>query len=82
MSQSVQFWLVQTALAMFGLTAMTLAMGHSARGRKWAPLIGLAGQPFWIVFAIQVEAWGLIPLATAYSVVYARGAWVQWRPAP
>jgi hypothetical protein len=71
--------LIQSALALFGLTAMWLSMGHSARGRKWAPLIGLAGQPFWMVFAWQVEAWGLIPLATAYSVVYARGAWVQWR---
>jgi hypothetical protein len=58
---------------------MTLAMGRSARGRKWAPLIGLAGQPLWIIFAFQVQAWGLIPLATAYAAVYARGAWVQWR---
>lgn len=71
--------LVQFALALFGLTAMWLSMGRSERGRKWAPVIGLCGQPFWVLFAFQVEAWGLIPLATAYSLVYARGAWVQWR---
>jgi hypothetical protein len=78
-SASVQFAVIQFALALFGLTAMTMAMGRSARGRKWAPLIGLAGQPFWMVFAWQVDAWGLMALATAYSIVYARGAWLQWK---
>lgn len=71
--------LLQFALAGFGLTALWLAMGASARGRRWAPLIGLCGQPCWIVFAVQSKAWGLLVLALAYSAVYARGAWVQWR---
>lgn len=73
--------ITQFALAFFGLTAMWLAMGNSARGRRWAPLVGLAGQPFWLAFAIGTDAWGLLALSLAYSAVYARGAWVQWRPA-
>lgn len=71
--------MIQIALAFFGLTALWLAMGASARGRRWAPAVGLAGQPFWIAFAIQSNAWGLLALSLAYSAVYARGAWVQWR---
>ena len=73
--------MIQLALAVFGLTALWLAMGRSERGRRWAPVIGLAGQPFWIAFAWSVGAWGLLTLSLAYTAVYARGAWVQWRPA-
>lgn len=73
--------ITQLALAVFGLTALWLAMGSSPRGRRWAPVIGLAGQPAWITFAVQAQAWGLLALSLAYSAVYIRGAWVQWRPA-
>lgn len=50
-----------------------------ARAHRWAPLVGLCGQPFWITFALQSSAWGLLALSLAYSAVYVRGAWVQWR---
>lgn len=70
--------LTQLALAAFGLTAMWLAMGKSPAGRRWAPVVGLAGQPFWIAFAIASSAWGLLALSIAYSLVYVRGIWVQW----
>lgn len=68
--------MIQLALAFFGLSAMWMAMGKSARARKFAPLVGLCGQPFWIVFAVQASVWGLLALSLAYSVVYVRGAWV------
>ena len=71
--------MIQLALAFFGLTALYMATGHNARARRWAPLVGLCGQPFWITFALQSSAWGLLALSLAYSAVYARGAWVQWR---
>jgi hypothetical protein len=70
---------IQLALAFFGLSAMWMALGRSARARRWAPIVGLCGQPFWMVFAVQAEAWGLLVLSFAYSAVYVRGAWVQWR---
>lgn len=72
--------MIQLALAFFGLTAMWLAMGRNARGRRWAPLVGLCGQPFWMWFAHGAQAWGLLVLSLAYTAVYVRGAWVQWRP--
>lgn len=73
--------MTQLFIALFGLTSIWLAMGRSARGRKWAPLIGLVGQPFWFAFALDTQAWGLLALVGAYTVVYLRGALVQWRPA-
>jgi hypothetical protein len=69
----------QLALAFFGLTAMCLAMGKNPTARKWAPIVGLYGQPFWCYFAASTQAWGLLLLSIAYTAVYVRGALVQWR---
>lgn len=70
--------MLQLALAFFGLTALWLAMGQSERGRRWAPIIGLAGQPFWLYYAASAGAWGMLVLSLAYSGVYVRGIFVQW----
>lgn len=73
--------LTQLGLASFGLIALWLAMGESSRGKRWAPVIGLCAQPFWLIFAMEARAWGMLVLAAAYTLVYLRGAWRQWRPA-
>lgn len=70
--------MIQILIALFGLTSIWLAMGHNTTGRKWAPVIGLAGQPFWLVFAMDAAAWGLLALVAAYTAVYLRGVYVQW----
>lgn len=73
--------MTQLFIAAFGLSSIWLAMGHNATGRKWAPIVGLAGQPFWFAFALDTDAWGLLALVGAYTVVYLRGALLQWRGA-
>lgn len=70
--------MTQFLMAFFGLTALYCAMGNSARLRKWAPIIGIAGQPAWFWFAWQSQAWGLGLLVLAYTLVYANGIYVQW----
>lgn len=73
--------MIQLALAFFGLTALFMATGHNPRARRWAPIIGLCGQPFWVAFSISASAWGLLALSIAYSAIYVRGIWLQWRRA-
>ena len=70
--------MIQLALAFFGLTSLWMAMGRNSTAKRWAPLVGLAGQPFWFAFAFSVDGWGLVVLCTAYTAVYARGAWVSF----
>jgi len=70
--------MTQLFIALFGLTSVWCAMGHNVKARKWAPVIGLCGQPFWAWFAYQTNAWGLAALVAAYTVVYVRGILVQW----
>lgn len=69
--------MTQFCMAVFGLTAMFFAMGNDPLLRFWAPIVGLAGQPFWAFFAWRTKAWGLAVLVAAYSGVYAWGIWVQ-----
>lgn len=76
--------MTQIGLAFFGLLALWMAMSDAALPRRWAPLVGLAGQPFWLAFAIEarsagVNSDGLFLTVGCFTIVYLRGAWLQWR---
>lgn len=71
--------MTQLALAVFGLASAWMAMvSLSPRLQRWAPVVGLCGQPFWLAHAISAEAWGVLAVAVGFTVVYARGCWVRW----
>jgi hypothetical protein len=70
--------LVQTGIAVFGVIPVTMAMGHNARARKWAPVLGLLGQPIWAAFAWQTSAWGLGVACVAFTLAYINGVRLQW----
>lgn len=74
--------MIQFLIAAFGLTSIYFAMGHNPRLRRWAPIIGLMGQPFWAIFAWQSEGWGLAVLVAAYTLVYIEGIRMQWGRRP
>lgn len=74
--------MIQLAIGLCGLLALSFAMSADPRLRKWAPLVGLLGQPAWAFFAYQTGGWGLGVLALAYTAIYLRSAIVQWRPVP
>lgn len=71
--------IVQFALAFFSLLSLWLAMGTNTQHQRWAPIVGLIGQPAWVLFAFDAKAWGLLAISVAYTGVYLRGALVQWR---
>lgn len=68
----------QFLLAVFGLIALCFAMSDIPKLRKWAPVVGLAGQPFWFVATIPTQQWGMVALSVAYSLVYINGVRLQW----
>lgn len=70
--------MIQLFITIFGLTSIWLSMGNWEPGRRWAPIVGLAGQPFWFAHALQIGGWGIFALTCAYTIVFLRGAWVQW----
>ena len=48
--------------------------------RKWAPVFGLIGQPFWFYAAWTSQQWGIFALCFLYSLSWARGLRL-WRSA-
>lgn len=72
--------MIQLAIGLCGLLALSFAMCDNPTLRKWAPIIGLLGQPAWALFAYQTGGWGLGVLVAAYTLIYLRAAVLEWRP--
>lgn len=72
--------MTQLFIALFGLTSMWMALGNSAPLRKWAPVLGLLGQPFWFMATVPTQQYGMVALCVAYTLVYLNGIRVQWWP--
>ncbi|MEY5097760.1 MAG: hypothetical protein RJA36_479 [Pseudomonadota bacterium] len=65
--------LLQAYIAVTGLAAIVLLQWGGERSRRWAPFIGLAGQPAWLWFAAHSGAAGVGLVSLAYTLVWAAG---------
>lgn len=63
----------QVAIALSGVVALALATAKGEGARRWAPVVGLAGQPFWL-WATWGK-WGMFTVSVLYTVVWARALW-------
>jgi hypothetical protein len=53
-----------------GTSALMLwLMGNKS---KWGPRLGIANQVIWLIYAIMIKQWGLIPGVLIYAVVHIR----------
>lgn len=74
--------IVQFGLAFFGLLALYMTMGTTNKWANfWAPVVGLLGQPFWFIHAIDTGAYGIIVSATVFTLVYCKGLYIQLKKA-
>ena len=65
----------QYFIALFGLSAVYMSMvSESAFARTWAPVVGLAGQPFWLYATATTQQWGMFALCCAYTAIYIKGS--------
>ena len=72
----------QIGIALTGVTAIWLTQSRSDKARRWAPVFGMAGQPFWFWSAIEAQQWGVTFVCLLYTAAWARGLWTYWiRPA-
>ena len=72
--------MIQFLLALFGLTALGMALSHNPRARRWAPVVGLfLAEPLWLYYSISAKAYGIVALGVAYSAVYAVALYSHWR---
>lgn len=62
-------------LSLVTVTVMWLA-GNKDR-RAW--ILGIVAQGFWLVFIVNTQSWGLVPLTAAMVIVYSRNL-RAWKP--
>ena len=63
----------QLGIATFGVLAIFLANCIDIRWRRWAPVAGLIGQPFWVMAAVEAAQWGILALCVLYTLAWAKG---------
>ena len=72
--------ILQICIALFGLSALAGSMFGSPAVRRWAPIVGLMGQPFWLASTIHAEQWGMVALCSCYTLVYLWGTLRAFHP--
>ncbi len=68
---------VQAALVLFGVGAVYLSQSANPASRKWACIVGMAGQPFWFIAAYPQP--GMLIVVTLYTLVWGKGIWTHWK---
>src|SRR3546814_9387313 len=71
---------VQTCALPICVTAVFLSMDGRESRRRWAPVLGLLGQPGWFVAAVHAHQLGVLLVAVLYTLAWCRGLWTYWRP--
>uniref|UniRef100_A0A1A7GEJ3 Uncharacterized protein n=1 Tax=biofilter metagenome TaxID=1070537 RepID=A0A1A7GEJ3_9ZZZZ len=74
----------QIAIALLGALAAWLSQARTDSARRWAPVFGMLGQPFWFYASWQADQWGIFAVSVLYALAWMKGLWVYWispRPA-
>lgn len=70
--------MLQLLLFAFSAAAIWLVSCESQRAVRWGFLIGLAGQPFWLVETWQAGQGGIFALSLFYTLAWGRGVIKHW----
>lgn len=68
----------QLGIVLLGTTAVALSQSPSDALRRFAPVFGLLGQPFWFWSAFSAHQPGVLLVCTLYTGAWARGLWSHW----
>lgn len=68
----------QAIIAITGVVAIFLTQSQNRNWQRYACLIGLVGQPFWITATYQSEQWGMFILTLFYTLAWSKGIWTFW----
>lgn len=70
--------MIQLGIILFGCTAVFLSQDARHSVRRFAPIVGLCGQPFWAMSAIAAEQWGVLFITGIYTLSWCRGVYNFW----
>lgn len=70
--------IAQLIIAASGGLAIWLANDRQESRRKWAPIVGLIGQPFWLWETWHSGQLGMLALTVWYTLAWVRGFVQHW----
>lgn len=70
--------MIEQAIAVATSIGTLLMMWLAGRKKSLAWIVGLANQALWILFIVLFQAWGLLILTAALTVIYTRNL-MLWR---
>lgn len=68
----------QIGIVLFGCGAVFLSQDNRPQRRRFAPILGLCGQPFWFMAARQAYRFGVLLVTCLYTLSWCRGIWNFW----
>jgi len=68
----------QGVIAFTGTVSIFLTQSKTQEKRKYACLVGLAGQPFWMYATYSTAQWGMFALTILYTLAWTQGIYNNW----
>ncbi len=68
----------QVWLTVFALAAIWLVNDHRPALQRWAPVIGLLGQPAWFYVSYVDGQWGVFLTTLAFTFAWLKGLCNHW----
>lgn len=69
---------VQISILVLSLGGMFLVNDHRPQWRKFGPVLGLMGEPFWFYTTYTHHQWGIFASAFVYTFAWGRGFYNSW----
>jgi len=70
--------MTQAIILITGALAIWLTQQSNQAWHKYACIIGLTGQPFWLWSTYSSDQWGMLALSVFYSYTWALGIYNHW----
>ena len=68
----------QIGILVFNLPALWLITYPQFRIRRWAYILGLLSEVFWVWTCIIHDQWWILASVAIYTAMWARGCWTHW----
>lgn len=69
----------QVFIGLTGVIALWLVNDKRDEYRRWGPVFGMLGQPFWFYATWKAQQWGIFVLCGLYTLSWAKGLWTHWQ---
>lgn len=68
----------QWGILLFSVAGMWLMNDHRPKVRRWGPIFGLCGQPFWMYSTYANHLWGMFAITFLFTAMNLRGIYNFW----